>query len=290
MKNKPMPLRSASHPSSEDLLCFMDRELSAVHYLRVGMHLAFCPDCRNRVSQMKRASGEFAQLRQLHVGQNFPPADQPRRRLQLQLRTQNVSVSKHSVPPGWFMPQPRWLYACSSVAFVFFCAAALYWFALNSAGFSAAVALSPVPKPNLTPGAIMPVSAKEICGIRSAIPSNAIPPALEKQVLVAYGIVRPKPGAYEVDYLITPELGGATSVRNLWPEPYANTLWNAHVKDQLETHLHSLVCAGDLQLSTAQQDLAANWISAYKKYFHAQQPLPDQSASLRPMSLFTFGR
>jgi len=43
---------------------------------------------------------------------------------------------------------------------------------------------------------------------------------------------RPRPDAYEVDYLITPELGGATDIRNLWP--YGDTVWNAHVKDQLE--------------------------------------------------------
>jgi len=43
--------------------------------------------------------------------------------------------------------------------------------------------------------------------------------------------------AYEVDFLMTPELGGAASIHNLWPEPYFETRWNAHVKDDLEERL-----------------------------------------------------
>lgn len=70
---------------------------------------------------------------------------------------------------------------------------------------------------------------------------------------------------FEVDYLITPDLGGAESLRNLWPQPYSAT-WNARVKDRLEQRLHQLVCAGKMDLSTAQHDIATDWIGAYKKY------------------------
>jgi hypothetical protein len=38
------------------------------------------------------------------------------------------------------------------------------------------------------------------------------------------------------------------------------------VKDALERKLHGLVCAGELDLKTAQQVIASNWIEAYKKY------------------------
>jgi hypothetical protein len=41
----------------------------------------------------------------------------------------------------------------------------------------------------------------------------------------------------------------------------------------LEGRLHQLVCDGALPLATAQQDLATDWISAYKRYFHTDQPL-----------------
>jgi hypothetical protein len=86
------------------------------------------------------------------------------------------------------------------------------------------------------------------------------------------------PRHYEVDYLITPALGGADDIRNLWPQPYAEGEWNAHVKDALENHLHDLVCTGNLTLETAQRDIARNWVDAYRKYFNTERPLPDHVA------------
>jgi len=66
--------------------------------------------------------------------------------------------------------------------------------------------------------------------------------------------------------LIPLELGGSNSVKNLWPESYRTSRWNARVKDRLEDKLHELVCNGQLDLKTGQQVIAANWIEAYKKY------------------------
>jgi hypothetical protein len=107
-----------------------------------------------------------------------------------------------------------------------------------------------------------------------------VPMALSHQVFDEYGIRNPVPGAYEVDYLITPDLGGSADLKNLWPEPYFDIKWNARVKDMLEVRLHSLVCRGDLDLKTAQRELATNWIAAYIKYFHSNRPLPDKAAAV----------
>jgi hypothetical protein len=41
----------------------------------------------------------------------------------------------------------------------------------------------------------------------------------------------------------------------------------------LEERLHQLVCDGELDLPTAQRDIATDWIVAYKKYFHTDRPL-----------------
>jgi hypothetical protein len=41
----------------------------------------------------------------------------------------------------------------------------------------------------------------------------------------------------------------------------------------LEAHLHQLVCSGQLDLATAQQDISRDWIAAYKKYFHTDRPI-----------------
>jgi hypothetical protein len=101
-----------------------------------------------------------------------------------------------------------------------------------------------------------------------------IPASLAYRVFEKYRIHNPSPRSYEVDYLISPALGGADDIRNLWPQPYASGEWNAHVKDALEDYLHDQVCAGKLDLQTAQRDISENWISAYQKYFHTDRPLP----------------
>src|SRR6185295_8817667 len=87
------------------------------------------------------------------------------------------------------------------------------------------------PKASLTPGATLPVTANEVCAAGFAHSAPVIPAAMQRKVFEVYGIANARPDAYEVDYLITPELGGATTIRNLWPEPYHAPVWNAHVKD-----------------------------------------------------------
>ena len=49
-----------------------------------------------------------------------------------------------------------------------------------------------------------------------------------------------------VTRLISLELGGSNSIRNLWPESYRTEPWNARTKDTLENRLHELVCSGKL--------------------------------------------
>jgi len=88
-----------------------------------------------------------------------------------------------------------------------------------------------------------------------------------------YRIENPKPRAYEVDYLISPALGGTTALENLWPVPYAEGVWTSRVKDALEDYLRSQVCEGKLDLATAQQELATNWIAAYQKHFRTKVPV-----------------
>ena len=88
-----------------------------------------------------------------------------------------------------------------------------------------------------------------------------VPVTLQRRVFDEYGIRGADPRAYEVDYLVTPALGGADDIRNLWPHSYSATVWNAHVKDALEDRLREMVCEGAVDLSAAQQELATNWIA-----------------------------
>ena len=151
---------------------------------------------------------------------------------------------------------------------------AVVWFAAGSGsprGWQAAAVA--IPDPRLTPGATVRQSREEVC--RESNPNNkSVPADLRRKVFQEYGIRDAAPELYEVDYLITPALGGADDIRNLWPQSYRGTAWNAQVKDALEDHLREQVCLGNLDLATAQREIATNWIEAYKKYFHTEAPTP----------------
>jgi hypothetical protein len=117
---------------------------------------------------------------------------------------------------------------------------------------------------SLTPGDVLPVTTADICTPGYTRKVRNVPAAVKRRVFASYGVT-PKPGAYEVDHLISLELGGSNSIRNLWPQPYTGP-WNAHQKDALENRLHKLVCSGSLPLEQAQHDIASDWVSAYHKY------------------------
>lgn len=127
-----------------------------------------------------------------------------------------------------------------------------------------------LPDPKLTPGDTLDVSREDLCVPGYTKHVRDVPSAVKRQVYALYGIKSHRPREYEVDHLISLELGGSNSVRNLWPQSYLTKPWNAHVKDALENRLHALVCSGELDLKTAQRDIATDWIAAYKKYVGAR--------------------
>ena len=131
-----------------------------------------------------------------------------------------------------------------------------------------------IPDSRLTPGATLMVSRQTVCA-QKGLRNKSVPVVLQRRVFEEYGITGADPRAYEVDYLVTPALGGADDIHNLWPHSYSATVWNARVKDALEDQLRDMVCEGDLDLKDAQQELATNWIAAYRKYFHTDKPLPE---------------
>ena len=142
--------------------------------------------------------------------------------------------------------------------------------------FSANCFASPLYSPNsiLTPGAINPVATTDvICvpGYTSGLDKNgdkvrAVSEATKRQVFINYKIDK-KSDQFEVDHLISLQLGGSNNISNLWPQSYTSEPYNAVRKDALENRLHSLVCSGKITLREAQSEIAIDWISAYKKYF-----------------------
>ncbi len=129
------------------------------------------------------------------------------------------------------------------------------------------------PDPALTPGATLPVTAADICvpGYSHAV--RNVPSDVKKQAYAEYGIAHHAAGEFEVDHLISLELGGSNSLKNLWPQSYHTQPWNAHVKDALENALHEDVCTNQMPLAQAQQAIATDWIGAYQREFHTSAPL-----------------
>ena len=139
-----------------------------------------------------------------------------------------------------------------------------------------------VPNPQMTPGATLPVTVKDICVPGYTQKVRNVPSSVKKQVYAEYGIASHRPGQFEVDHLISLELGGSNSIKNLWPQSYVTQPWNAHVKDQLENELHDEICAGKIPLQQAQQEIATDWIGSYKRHFHTNVPLTSAGRTRLP--------
>jgi hypothetical protein len=100
-------------------------------------------------------------------------------------------------------------------------------------------------------------------------PSESFTYALKVKQIVQYGYSDTRTSSYEEDHLISLELGGAPAdARNLWPEPYTDSLpdgrpTGAYTKDAFETRLKTEVCAGSITLAQAQSDIGDHWVHAY---------------------------
>jgi len=121
------------------------------------------------------------------------------------------------------------------------------------------------PDASLTPGATLPVTAKDVCVKGYSKRVRNVPAKIKAVVYARYHIPKHKPGEYEIDHLISLELGGSNDVKNLWAQSYVTSPWNARVKDDLENQLHSDVCTGKATLTEAQSCISKDWIACWKK-------------------------
>lgn len=116
-----------------------------------------------------------------------------------------------------------------------------------------------LPDSSCTPGDVFPsVTTDQICKAGYAGSVRNVPQSEKDQVYAEYGIVQHPPGAYEIDHLVSLELGGSNDIRNLWPEA-ALPKPGFHEKDSVENFLHVQVCSGKMTLQDAQTGIAKNW-------------------------------
>lgn len=254
------------HLSDAELLQMVDGEISGSEKTRMGSHLTGCWQCRSRRAILERSISHYMQVHDRPI--ETPPIDESRARVLVQLMERAAAMPAPVSRSNWI--SRRLAYGTITLSLILAFGGVFYFRVQRVDGTS-------IPDGRLTPGATRTVTKEDLCSstLQGFYP---IPANLAASVFEKYRIHNPRPRSYEVDYLITPGLGGADDVQNLWPQPYASGEWNAHVKDALEDHLHDLVCEDKLDLATAQHDIAANWIEAYRKYFKTEHPLPDHIA------------
>ncbi len=120
-----------------------------------------------------------------------------------------------------------------------------------------------LPDPWETPGVTVLITQRALCATKWGKDARHVTEGMKEKACAAYG-ARSCPGpSWELDHLISRELGGADDLKNLWPQP----IKQARLKDRLENALHKEVCGGKLSLKEAQKNIASNWYVLYKKMF-----------------------
>jgi len=126
------------------------------------------------------------------------------------------------------------------------------------------------PDPRCTPGSLNPAVTPQTIGSTICVPGYSTrirPPesftyGLKRSQMAAWGLSG-STSQTEEDHLVPLSLGGAPSdSMNLWPEPGGIP----NPKDRLEYRLYRMVCDHEIDLRTAQQAIAVDWISAYRRY------------------------
>lgn len=147
----------------------------------------------------------------------------------------------------------------------------LFWL-LCSVAFAEPLVVPPIlPNQIMTPGDTIPgVTKDKVClsGYTGSV--RNVPTKLKTSVFVMY-FLDPMKERFEIDHLISLELGGSNDIKNLWPQSYTSKPWNAHVKDKLENRLHREICDGILTVEEAQEAIKTDWIKSYCEKFDDMQ-------------------
>jgi hypothetical protein len=129
-----------------------------------------------------------------------------------------------------------------------------------------ALAFDVRPNPNLTGGSVRADGhdAHAACGQKAH--RGAMSHTRRDEILTRYGLPPGDHPDYEIDHLIPLCLGGSDDPSNLWPEPRRSieVKWNAEAKDRLERLMCDMGCSGQLDIGTAQEAFAKDWIAAYR--------------------------
>jgi len=129
------------------------------------------------------------------------------------------------------------------------------------------------PDPILTPGEVRDMTVEEICDTTWSKVPRKIYNSHKKYVSEQYNVPWELRAEYEFDHLIPRCLGGADSVKNLFPQ-YRKGYMSALIKDKAERRACVMVCKGELDLKETQQRFASDWVSLYKEIYPVLRLIP----------------
>jgi hypothetical protein len=115
------------------------------------------------------------------------------------------------------------------------------------------------PKPALTPGAVnTKITVATLCSRAGTVKARPISDGTKRRVFAAYHVARRARGASTIDHLVPVELGGTNALDNLWPI----TKSEARAKRFVVVKVVARMCAGDVDLATAQAAFVTGWRTA----------------------------
>ncbi len=138
---------------------------------------------------------------------------------------------------------------------------------LSGAGIQVAKGAISRPNPKLTPGQISQTDTHAVCSSPLRTKMN-IPYPEQQAVFARYSIPVSQQRHYSMDYLVPIDIGGGTSLSNLWPAAVKGN--GFHEKEQINHQLRVLVCRGTLTLAAAQQGIIRDWFAMWTSYSTAR--------------------
>ncbi len=257
------------HIAPFDFMRFADGEMSASEREALLLHVDTCDQCAQALATTQKT---LERLKAVVPSATAGPATDGSSSARLRAGLEQFVEAKQERVPWYHGILHNRRYA-SYAALLFLIAISIGGITYRRVHRVEAKAVL-LPNRSLTPGAVRNVALADLCQV---VDDDDLDPVVsvptQKTIFSEYGIPPEQSRVnFQMDYLINPQLGGVDDVRNLWPQPYSSE-WNARAKDELERHLHQMVCDHKIELADAQREIAENWIDAYKKYFHTSKPI-----------------
>lgn len=110
-----------------------------------------------------------------------------------------------------------------------------------------------MPNPKLTPGRIAKTESDR----------TGVTLQLEQKVFARYRLPWSRRAEFKIDHLIPPELGGADTIDNLWPQSVRARPYGSDRKELLAEVLLHKVRAGKMSVAQARETISRDWIDAF---------------------------